>query len=60
MRCDDDAGREVEDVVDRRGGKMRDVEDDPEPLKLRHRTHACGRQPATRLLVGGAFGEQGA
>ena len=51
MRRDDDARRELEHVVDRRRGEMRDVEQDAEPLELSDRAHAAGRQAAARLLV---------
>ena len=58
MRRDDDARREVEHVVDGRGREMGDVEEDAEPLQLRDRAHARGRQAAAGLLVRGALGEQ--
>ena len=50
--------RELEHVVDRRGGQVRDVEQDAEALELRDRAHAGRGQAAARFLVRRAFREQ--
>ena len=57
MRRDDGAGRQIENVVDRRRREVRHVEQNPEPLELRERAHAARGQPAPGRFVRRALGE---